>query len=193
MNLIKSQQRFPKHLQKGNITSIYKTKSRKDFNNYRVQILRSILDRLTYNDSYYTIDSNLTDGNVGARKQRSARDNTFVISAICNSVLNGNSAPIQIQVMDAEKCFDKLWLQGCINAFFFKAGLDNEKLNLLYIENKNATIAVKVNSKLSVRLNVKDVIMQGSVWSSLKCTTSMDQLNQTAQSDKALKYLYKEE
>ena len=109
---------------------------------------------------------NLTDGNVGARKQRSARDNTFVISAICNSVLNGNSAPIQIQVMDAEKCFDKLWLQGCIKALF-EAGLDNEKLNLLYIENKNASIAVKVNSKLSMRLNVKDVIMQGSVWSSL--------------------------
>jgi hypothetical protein len=128
MNIIKSQQQYPKHLQKCNITSIYKKKSRKDFNNYRgvfrVQILRSILDRLTYNDSYYTIDSNLTDGNVRARKQRSARDNTFVISAICNSVLRGNSAPIQIQVMDAEKCFDKLWLQGCINALF-EAGLDN--------------------------------------------------------------------
>ena len=33
--------------------------------------------------------------------------------------------------------------------------------------------------------------MQGSVWSSLKCTTSMNQLNQTARSDEDLKYLYK--
>ena len=157
---------------------------------FRVQVLRSILDRLTYNDSYYTIDSNLTDGNVGARKQKSARDNIFVISAISNSVVNGTSTPIQIQVMDAEKCFDKLWLQSCINALF-DAGLDNDKLNLLYIENKNANIAVKVNNKLSMRISVKDVIMQGSVWSSLKCTTSMDRLNQTALADEAFKYCYK--
>ena len=161
MNLIKKKQKYPTILEKCNITSIYKKKSRRDFENYRgvfrVQVLRSILDRLTYNDSYYTIDSNLTDGNVGARKQRSARDNIFVISAISNSVVNGTSAAIQIQVMDAEKCFDKLWLQSCINALF-DAGLDNDKLNLLYIENKNANIAVKVNNKLSMRISVKDVM-----------------------------------
>ena len=49
MNLIKRKQQYPKHLQKCNITSIYKKKSRRDFNNYRgvfrVQIFRSILDR----------------------------------------------------------------------------------------------------------------------------------------------------
>ena len=119
MNLIKKSQSYPIILEKCNVTSIYKKKSRRDFENYRgvfrVQILRSILDRLTYNDCYYTIDENLTDGNVGARKQRSVRDNIFVLSAITNSVINGGSAPIQVQVMDAEKCFDKLWLQSCIN------------------------------------------------------------------------------
>ena len=116
---------------------------------------------------------------MGARKQRGVRDNIFVISAISNSVLNGNSQPIQVQIMDAEKCFDKLWLQSCINAIY-EAGMDTDQLNLLYIENRNAQIAVKVNNKLSMRINVKDVIMQGSVWSSLKCTTSMDRLNKTA-------------
>ena len=33
----------------------------------------------------------LTDGNVGAKKHRSVRDSTFVISTITNSVINGNS------------------------------------------------------------------------------------------------------
>ena len=171
MNLIKNKQQYPEVLEKCNITSLHKKKSKKDFENYRgifrVQILRSILDRLVYNDSYYTIDSNLTDGNVGARKLRSARDNIFVIGAITNSVVNGKSAPIQVQVMDAIKCFDKLWLQDCINSLY-EAGLDNDQLNLLYIENNNAQIAVKVNGKLSTRINVKDVIMQGSIWGSLK-------------------------
>ena len=194
MNLIKSKQEYPTILEKCNITSIHKKKSKRNFENYRgifrVQILRSILDRLMYNDSYYTVDSNLTDGNVGARKQRSVRDNIFVLGAITNSVTNGHSAPIQIQVMDAIKCFDKLWLQACINALF-EAGINNDHLNLLYIENKNAQIAVKINNKLSARISVKDVVMQGSIWGSLKCTTLMDTLNKTAISDPSLQYLYK--
>ena len=90
MNMIKKKQEYPKCLEKYNVTALHKKKSKKDFENYRgvfrVPILRSILDRLTYNDSYYTIDSNLTDGNVGARKCRSVRDNIFVIGAVTNSV-----------------------------------------------------------------------------------------------------------
>ena len=62
---------------------------------------------------------------------------------------------------------------------------------MLYIENKNANIAFKINNKLSGRISVRDVIMQGSVWGSLKCTTLMDQLNKTAMSDKSMQYLYK--
>ena len=135
MNMIKAKQKYPKVLEKSNITSIHKKKSKREFENYRgifrVQILRSILDRLMYNDSFYTIDSNLTDGNVGARKQRSVRDNIFVIGAVINSVEKGNSAPIQVQVMDAIKCFDKLWLQACINSLY-DAGLDNNMLNLFF-------------------------------------------------------------
>ena len=44
--------------------------------------------------------------------------------------------------MDAIKCFDKLWLQACVNSLY-EAGIDNDLLNLFYIENKHAQIAVK--------------------------------------------------
>ena len=104
MNLIKEKQEFPKIMEKCNITTLHKKKSKQDFSNYRgifrVSTLRSILDRLIYNSNYETIDSNLSDGNVGARKRRGCRDNIFVLSAINNSVLNDKSDPIQIQVTD---------------------------------------------------------------------------------------------
>ena len=103
------------------------------------------MDRLTYNESYYTIDSNLTDGNVGARKCRSVRDNIFVISAVTNSVRNAHCKPIQVQVMDAVKCFDKLWLHACINSLY-EAGIDNDYLNLLYIGNRNANMQSKLTT-----------------------------------------------
>ena len=69
--------------------------------------------------------------------------------------------------------------------------MNNDKLNLLYIENNNAQIVVKVNGKLSARINVRDVVMQGSIWGSLKCTSSMDRLNKITKSDESLQYLYK--
>ena len=42
-----------------------------------------------------------------------------------------------------KKCFDALWVQECINDLFY-AGLDNDKLPLLFLENQNAKCAVKL-------------------------------------------------
>ena len=180
MNRIKSEQVFPEAIEPCNITSLYKQKgSWKELDNYRgvfrTTVLRSILDRLIYNDSYRTIDENLTDQNVGARKSRNIRDNIFVLGAVVNSVVNGNESPIQIQVGDVKKCFDKLWLQTTTNALY-ESGLNNDMLNLLYLENKKTKVAVKINNQITERIVVKDLEMQGSVWDSLKCTSSMDQI-----------------
>ena len=154
-------------------------------------VFRSILDRLIYNDEYCnTIDDNLTDANVGARKERSVRDNMFVVSAVTNSVLNGASKPIQIEVMDVIKCYDKLWLEACINSLY-DAGLRSDYLNLLYIENKTAQIAVKLNNKVTRRIPVQHVVMQGSVWGGLKCTSQMDTLNKFMKSNDRLTYKYR--
>ena len=170
LNCIKDRQQFPKSLEKCHITPLHKSKSKNDFENYRgvfrVSVIRSIMDRLLYIDSYETIDNNLTDANVGARKERSVRDNIFVISAVTNSVLNGASRPIQVEVMDVIKCYDKLWLEACINTLY-EAGLKSDYLNLLYIENETAQIAVKMNNTISRRIHVKHVAMQGSIWGGL--------------------------
>merc|ERR1719319_1915010 len=75
MNRIKSEQIFPKVLEYCNISSIWKQKGpRNDFESYRgifrVTIFRNILDRLIYNDEFKNIDKNLSDCNVGGRKER---------------------------------------------------------------------------------------------------------------------------
>jgi hypothetical protein len=146
MNNIKEQQIFPKCLQGCNVTSLYKNKgSRKNLNNYRgifrVTILRSILDRLIFNDEYDNIDQKLTDSNVGGRRGRNIRDNIFVLNAVINSVKSGREEACDITVYDIEKCFDALWAQECINTLY-EYGLNNDKLVLLYEETKHANIAI---------------------------------------------------
>ena len=146
LNRIKEEQLYPEDLEQYDISSIYKNKnSRNDFDNYRgifrVPILRTILDRLIYNDEYDTIDDDLSDSNVGARRKRNIRDNIFVLNAITNSVVKGNANPVDVQVYDIEKCFDALWMQECINDIY-ETGFNNDKLPLLFLENQNAQIAI---------------------------------------------------
>ena len=74
MNLLKDNPKYyPDSMDICNVTSIYKNKGdRNVFDSHRVfrtTTLRNILDRLMYNDEYSTIDSNLTDCNVGSRKK----------------------------------------------------------------------------------------------------------------------------
>ena len=177
------------------ISSIWKQKkSRNEFDSYRgifrLTVFRSILDRLIYNDEYKNIDSNLTDANVGARKNRNIRDNIFVMNAIFNEVSKENGEDLDCQVCDVETCFDALWLQEVINCLY-DAGLKNDKLPLLFLENNNANVAVKSNGGLSRRVNIKNIIMQGSVWGSLCCVVLMDKLGKMVYKNPDLLYYYK--
>ena len=195
-NRIKSEQKFPEALEIYDISAIYKNKgNRNDFEFYRgifrVPIFRTILDRLIYNDEYEEIDEALTDSNVGARKGRNIRDNIFVLNAVTNSIINGDEEPVDVQVYDVEKCFDALWVEECINDLF-ETGFDNDKLPLLYLENKNANIAVKTSHGKSRRESIQNVIMQGTVWGSLCCTTSMDKLGNIIYNNEDLLYKYKQ-
>ena len=195
MNKIKETQVFPEALEICNISSIWKKKkSRNDFENYRgifrVNIFRSILDRLIYNDEYDTVESSLTDSNVGARQGRNIRDNIFVMNAITNSVIKEKREPIDIQIFDVEKCFDALWLQECINDLY-ETGLGNDKLPILFNENQNAKVAVKTQQGITNRVNIKNIVMQGSVWGSLFCTTTMEKLGKLCYKNKELLYKYK--
>ena len=195
MNRIKEEQKYPKRLELCNITSIWKMKGpRNKFSSYRgifrVSIFRAILDRLIYNDEYHNIDKNLTDSNVGARTNRNIRDNIFVLNAVMNSHKSTYVEALDIQVYDVEQCFDSLWLKEVTSALY-EAGLQNDKLPLLFLENRNAQVAVKTPGGMSNRTNIRNIIMQGSVWGSLSCVVLMDKLGKYVYNNKDLQYLYK--
>ena len=73
----------------------------------------------------------------------------------------------------------------------YEAGLQNDKLPLLFMENSNAKVAVKTPNGISERMDIKNIIMQGPVWGSLMCTATMDKLGQKAYENKSLLYWYK--
>ena len=196
MNRIKNELSIPEMLNVCNVTNLYKNKGeRTNYNSYRgifrTTALRSILEKLLYKDEYNGIDNNLTDCNVGSRTGRNVRDNLFVINAIMNENKQNPKRALDVNVYDVEKCFDSLWLSECINDLY-EAGMTNDKLNLLYQANESASIAIKTSCGVTERFDIKDTVMQGTVWGGLLCTTTMDQLCKSIYKEDRLLYKYRE-
>ena len=74
-----------------NVTTVHKKGSRLLLENemglFRTSVLMSILMRLIYNEKYPTIDSNMCDCQMGARKRKGCRNNLFIVNGIIHDVL----------------------------------------------------------------------------------------------------------
>ena len=182
-NQIKRYQLVPTSFKYANITSLYKNKgSRQLLDNDRgifiVSTVRMILDSLVYKEKFNLIDKNMSVSNIGARSSRNIRDHLYVVYAIMNSVLNGDDAPIDIQIYDVEKCFDKLWLEDAMLDLVdtLPAEARDDRIALVYKLNEDNLIAVKTPFGLSERFMVKNVVMQGGKWGPLQCSNSIDKI-----------------
>ena len=196
LNKIKTAQTYPSILQISNITSIWKRKGDKaDLDNDRgifiVSKIRSILDKMIYNDIYQTVDSSMSSSNIGARKQRNIREHLFVIHAIINDVINNkDTSDIDIQIYDVEKCFDKLeFTNTAID--FYNAGVQDDKFITILNSNKNCDVAVKTPwGQKTQRIRLNNIEMQGTVLAGLKCSVSIDLIGKEAL-ENAHEILYK--
>ena len=133
-NKVKNELLIPDMLTVTSITSIYKNKGPKndldsDRGIFGACKVRSILDKLIYQDEYEKLDDNLSDSNAGGRKERNIRDNLFVIYAVINEAIKNKKA-VEIQFYDLSNCFDSMWAVETMNDIY-DAGLKMINLHSL--------------------------------------------------------------
>ena len=116
----------------------------------------------------------------------------FVLNAIHNSIQKGSKEPHDVQVFDVQQCFDAMWLEECINTLY-EAGLQNDKLNILYLTNASAEVAIKTSAGITDRSTIMKIVMQGTVWKNMFCVVLLDKLGKLVYSDPTLLYYYKKE
>ena len=104
---------------------------------------RAIIDKLLYNDKYAEIDKNMSDFNVGGRKNRSIRDNLFVLNAVINDALGYQKVDIDIHFYDVEQCFDGMWFEETMNDLWESMDVKDDKFNLISEMNKEVDLFVK--------------------------------------------------
>ena len=195
---MKEQNYIPEFMRKAHVTTIYKGKGDKfDLVNERgiflVTVLRSILMKLIYMDNYQTIDKNMSDSQVGARKSKNVRNHIWIVNGIIRDVLTTKKkTPIDIQIFDYRQCFDSLWLSECLNDIY-ESGLKDDKLALIYDINSKVNFRVKTPVGLTNSEAIENVICQGDVFGPILCSNQVDTFGKECLEHKKYTYMYKGE
>ena len=157
-NGIKSTKCFPEFMCVSDICSIRKKKAALlDIEGERgislITGFKKIFENLLYLDFAKDIDGNMTDSNIGSRKERDIKDHILVMNGIINSVIKGKGDEIDIQIFDIEKAFDSLWLENCLSDTYDSLSEHNrnEKLALLYKMNKKNLVSIRTPYRMTKR------------------------------------------
>ena len=170
--------KIPDDLKMANITIIHKKSNKVELNNWRgifvTSVVRGILMKLIYERTYKVIDENMTDSQIGARKNRSVRNHLFVLNSIMNNVMSSKKKEaIDLNILDFQQMFDTEELPSVLNAFY-DSGVKNDMLGLIHEANKSVNFAMKTPHGLTESKTIKNKVMQGDVMAPLLSSSFVD-------------------
>ena len=195
-NRLKEEQIIPIFMNYANVTTVPKKGSKLLLENergiFRVSVLRSILMRLIYNEKYEEIDGNMSDYQMGARKNKGCRNNIFLINGIIHDVMTSKKkTPVLFQIYDYKQMFDAMHLEKAISDIY-DVGVSDDNLSLLYKANNDVRMAVNTPDGLTDRQRVENVVLQGDTWGSLLASVQVDWIcKEVANTDYGYKYMDK--
>ena len=145
--------------------------------------------KIIYNEEYDNIERNMSDSNIGARKQKNIRNHIFILNGIINEAIK-NKKSVDIQILDYRQCFDSMWLEDCINDMY-DYGVKSPNLALIYEANKVNKVAVMTPNGLTDRKTVEKLVMQGEIFGPLECSISVDTFGKECLTKGEFLYSYK--
>ena len=155
-----------------------------------VNVLKSIFMKMVWGDVYDTLDSNMSDSNVGGRRKKNIRNHLFIINGIVNDVINGKGEPIDMEVIDYRQCFDSMWLSESVNDLF-ESGIQDDNLALIHAANAKNLVAVKTPAGITDRKSIEKIVMQGEVTGPGQCSNQVDTFGKECLEDAKHLYDYK--
>ena len=194
-NKLKREKKIVSFMTYSNITTVPKKGSKLELKNergiFRVSVPRSILMRMIYNDEYPVIDDNMSDCQMGARKNKGCKNNIFIVNGIIHDVLRSKRKnPVLLQIYDYAQMFDSIDLEEAISDIY-DAGFKDDKLALVYEANKEIEMAVNTPSGLSERQIIKNSVLQGDTWGSILASVQVDSIGKDCK-EAGYGYLYKD-
>ena len=78
--------------------------------------------------------------------------------------------------MDAEKCFNKLWLKDTL-IDLHEAGSREREVKMIYLMNKKAEITINTPVGETEEITAKEIVKQGTIFGPKLCCVSTDKIN----------------
>ena len=146
---------------------------------------------MIYSGKYEILDKSMSSSNIGGRRNRNVRDHLFVINAILHDASKDKNVALDIGIYDIYKCFDKMWNKETSNDIY-DAGITDDQFVLIANSNKACQVAIKTPwGTLTKRKEYKEIEMQGTVLTPIKCAIQIDTLGKEVlkeDGDKLYKY-----
>ena len=171
---------IPAFFNNSNISSIWKKKG--DILNleyhrgiFLVSLFKTIIMKLIYLRNYETVDSNMSESNVGGRKRRNCRDHIFVVNGAIQDALSSKSAkPLDLFICDYKTMFDGFDVKTTLNDLY-ENGIKDDNFALAYKLYETSNISVKTPLGLTDRRRVdREVITQGDCLGPLIASSTVD-------------------
>ena len=129
-----------------------------------VNIFRSLILRLIYQDKVKTIDSHITDFQIGGRQGRNVRDHIFVVNGVIQEALSSvKSKPINLIIADFQLWFDGINIPLACKDLYV-SGCKEDKLALIYDLNRTNKVTVKTSLGMTHRFEISNNFHQGDVF-----------------------------
>ena len=138
----------------------------------------------------WTIDTNMSDSNIGGRKNKNIANHIFIANGIINEVKNEKDMCVDLELLDISKCFDSLWTCEIMNDMY-EVMKPNDKLSLMYRENLESHVAIKTPVGKTKRNVVEHIEMQGSVLAPIKTSVQIDTIGKECSQKGDNLYVYK--
>ena len=167
-NAIIQHSHYPKRFKKAIITPILKpNKTKTQPENYRPISLLSNISKTIEKVLHKRLTLMQHKKNIEKKCQfgfKPGHNTTLQLARIINDILvNFNQQKVTVMtLLDLEKAFDKMWINGLI-VKMDKYGMDGNFITLIASYLNNCTLKVKVNNALSQEKTIKAGVPQGSV------------------------------
>ena len=197
LNRTKETLEIPQFFCNSNISSIWKRKGDiLDLKFHRglflVGLFKTIIMKLIYLQNYKTIDSNMSESNVGGRKGRNGRDHIFVVNGAIQDVFSSKTAePIDLFICDYRTMFDGLDVKTTLNDLYDN-GVKDDNFTLIYKLYETSNVSIKTPMGLTDRRQVeREIITQGDCLGPILASSTVDTFGKECYSKQKHLYWYR--
>ena len=195
-NKIKETNILPHFFKLKNITAIPKGKtSRTNLEDERGivigSVFNSILMTMIYDKKYDVIDENMSDSNIGSRKNKSTRSHIFVVNGAVNESIH-NKEELDIIITDYKQAYDSLFLDSVL-LDLYESGVQDDHLNLIQISDSSSLVAVNTPVGVTDRREVTNKVLQGEKLGPIKCSNTIDKIGKQCIDEEKYLHTYRNE